>query len=166
MGYKKDVKENDGFELIPEGWYTVKLLDVTPKQVGSGVKLKWKWEIVEGDYATRYVWGECWDNLDQSDGCVWRRWHEALVEREVPLGENIDTDDVLNFMAQVYVSYRSYYKDKIEDEAHLRWVAEISDDPESVQGINVDVDALGAPGSDGPEPAAVGAGVAAQEPPY
>lgn len=158
MGYTKDVKEHDGFDLIPEGWYTAKLLDVTPKPVGSGVKLKWKWEIVEGEFSTRWVWGECWDNLDQSDGCVWRRWHEALVERPVELGENIDTDDVINYMAQVRVSHRSYYKDGIEDDAHLRTVAEITDDPDAVQGVNVDVETLSG------QPVAVGAG--SDEPPF
>lgn len=151
MGYNKEVTERS-FDLIPEGWYTVKLLDVTPKQVGSGVKLKWKFEIVEGDFATRWLWGECWDNLDQSDGCVWRRWHEALVEREVPIGENIDTDDVLNFMCQVKCSHRSYEKD-----GETKWVAEVSDDPESVISISAE-----APSD---EPQAVMAG-ADDKPPY
>lgn len=152
MGYQKEVKERE-FDLVDEGWYTAKLLDVTPKEVGSGVKLKWKWEIVEGDFATKWVWGECWDNLDQSDGCVWRRWHEALVERPVDLGENIDTDHVKNFMAVVRVTHRSYLPKGLDDvPENYRTVAEISDDPESVQSISVDVTTLApvAPAEDQP----------------
>lgn len=135
MGYTKEVTEKDT-SLLPEGWYTAKLLDVTPKEVGKGTKLKWKFEVLEpAEFATKWAWGECWDNLDQSDSCVWRRWHEALVERPMGIGENIDTDDVINYMALIHVTHRSYYKDKIEDAEHLRTIAEISEDPESVRPI-------------------------------
>jgi len=154
MGYTKEVKERS-FDLIPEGWYTVKLLDVTPKTVGQGTKLKWKFEIVEGEFATRWVWGECWDNLDQSDGCVWRRWHEALVERDVEIGENIDTADVENYMCQVYVSHRSYEKDGEE-----KWVAEVKDDPESLISISAEIP------SDQPQAVMAGAGADDDKPPY
>ena len=140
MGYQKEVTERDT-SLIPEGWYTGKLLSVTPKQVGNGTKLKWKFEIMEGEYATRWVWGDIWDNLDQSDGCVWRRWHEALVDRPVEIGENIDTDDVLNMMAYIQVTHRSYYKDGIEDDEHLRTVAEVPDDPEAVRSLSQELPA-------------------------
>lgn len=140
MGYQKEVKERD-LSLLPEGWYTAKLLTVSPKQVGQGTKLKWKWEIVEGEYTEKWAWGECWDNLDQSDGCTWRRWHEALVDRPVDIGENIDTDDVLNLMAYIHVTHRSYYKDGIEDDDHLRTVAEIADSPESVRSLSADLPA-------------------------
>lgn len=135
MGYTKAVTERDTSQL-PEGWYTAKLLTVTPKQVGKGTKLKWKWEIVEGEFAEKWAWGECWDNLDQSESCTWRRWHEALVERPVDIGENIDTDDVLNMMAYVQITHRSYYVDKIEDDEHLRTVAEIPDNPDSVRPLS------------------------------
>lgn len=139
MGYTKEVKERDT-SILPEGWYTAKLLDVSPKQVGKGTKLKWKFEIVEGEQATKWAWGECWDDLDQSDSCVWRRWHEAMVERPVDIGENIDTDDVINMMAQIHVTHRSYYKDGIEDDEHLRTIAEINgNDPGSILPLSADL---------------------------
>lgn len=131
MGYQKEVQERD-LRLIQEGWYSGKLLEIKPKTVGQGVKLVWKWEILEGEYTGKYAWGECWDNLDQGDGCEWRRWHEALVERPIEIGENIDTDQVINMMAQIYVSHRTYTP---KGQTEERTVAEVSG-PESVQPMS------------------------------
>jgi hypothetical protein len=124
------------YDLKPPGWYTAKLLDVRERAAGKSTRLVWKWEILEGEFAGQFVWGECWGDLDQGDGCVWRRWHEALVERAVDIGENIDTDDVLNMLAQIFVHNRSYESKKHNDS---RWQDEVPDNPIAVQPISADV---------------------------
>lgn len=121
------------FDLLPEGWYIAKLIKVEEKQVGGYDKLGWRWEIIDGEYKTRWIFGDCFARLDQSDGCTWRRWQEALVERPISIDEDVDTDDVINTMAQVYVRHRSYEKD-----GETKWVAELADDVDSVQPMSVD----------------------------
>lgn len=139
MGYTKEVAERS-FDLIPEGWYTAKVLSVAPKQVGAGVKLKWKWEIVEGEFQGRWLFGECWDNLDQSDGCVWRRWQETLLERKLKTSDRVDTDDVINAMAMVLVSHRPFTDKRTGEE---KVVAEIPDTPTAVRGFDEELPLVG-----------------------
>jgi hypothetical protein len=124
------------FDLMPEGWYGAKLIKIEDRDAGGFAKLAWRWEILEGEQAKRWIFGDCFARLDQSDGCTWRRWHEALIDRRVDVGEDIDTDDVIGFLAQVYVQHRSYEDKKNNNE--IKWVAGCPDDPSAVQPMSVD----------------------------
>ena len=72
-----------------------------------GIFVKWEWEfaIPEGEYAGLTVRGNTEPRItsgDQSSGDLQmaRPWVEALLGRELDLGEEVDTDDLIGLPGQ------------------------------------------------------------------
>lgn len=124
MGYQATNEEYvpDTSEQIPaDTIHPAKLLDVTVQPIQWKDKvtgdtktadlLKWKWEITEGDYAGKWVWGSCDARLSTHPKNQFRNWSETLLGREVPPGLIIDTDDLLGLEAQITIKHRADKKD-------------------------------------------------------
>lgn len=149
MGVQGTVQPERQFERVPEGWYTGKLVEVDAKPLSNGSRrIVWKWQIIEpSEWAyldnglERHVWGRCFDELDPTDGCVWRRWHETLLgaarglDAPVPvsMSEHVNSDDVLNAIALIYVTHRPFEKDG-EDKISV----EVAEEPNAIQLYGTD----------------------------
>lgn len=48
----------DGFEVLPENFYNVTIVDVDdkPTKANDGNYLEFKFEVIDGDYKGRYLW--------------------------------------------------------------------------------------------------------------
>lgn len=84
-----------------------------PKAGQSGTFVKWEWEFVinEGEYAGLTVRGSSEPRVtsnDQASGSLSlaRPWVEALLGRELVLGEEIDTDDLIGLQGQGTVRHQ------------------------------------------------------------
>ena len=101
--------------------HAAKLLDVTPQDINwtdkasgeakTATLLKWKWEILEGDYAGKWVFGSCDARLSTHPKNAWRNWSETLLGREIPPGMPLDTDDVVGLSANISIKHRPDKKD-------------------------------------------------------
>jgi hypothetical protein len=81
----------------------------------EGQTLEWWWEITAtrlGDeYLGRKVKGECNAKITSRDGNLFREWAEALLNREIPIGMQIDTDDLVGLEAEIVIGHRPDRKD-------------------------------------------------------
>lgn len=124
MGYQATVEEAEVvvYELIPANTiHNAVLKDITvqpiswvDKETGQQMNkdlLKWKWEITDGEYTGKWVWGSCDARLDDHPKNKWRNWSETLLGREIPRGMPLDTDDVLGLPAQISIKHRADKKD-------------------------------------------------------
>jgi hypothetical protein len=83
-----------------------------PKMGTAGIFIKWEWEFAcgEGEYAGLNVRGNSEPRItsnDQASGdlALARPWVEALLGRELELGEEVDTDDLIGLPAQGTVKH-------------------------------------------------------------
>lgn len=70
----------------------------------------WEFEITEGDYAGLKAWGETEDqlnNLEEPRGRskLVRPWAETLLGKEIQIGEEFDTDDLIGLSCQITVKH-------------------------------------------------------------
>lgn len=68
---------------------------------------KWVWEfrITDGAYKGDTAYGETEDRLTNREDNLVRQWGETLLGREIELGEEFDTDNVLGLPCQVTVRH-------------------------------------------------------------
>ncbi len=97
-------------KLIDYGW--------TDKDTGKREerqKLQWWWKITDTklgeEYIGRRVKGECFPKLSNRGTNKFRMWAEALLNREVPVGMTIDTEDLLGLEAEIVIGLRADTKD-------------------------------------------------------
>jgi hypothetical protein len=83
-----------------------------PKVGEKGSFDLWVWEfaITGGDYAGMKAWGETEDNLNNLEepkgrAKLVRPWAETLLGRQIEIGENFDTDQVLGLPCKITVKH-------------------------------------------------------------
>jgi hypothetical protein len=81
----------------------------------TGEKLEWQWEITSSKYGPEFVGrqvrGECKPVMSNWDGNKFRSWAEALMGREIPVGMEIETDDLVGLKAEIVIGLRTDRKD-------------------------------------------------------
>jgi hypothetical protein len=81
----------------------------------TGQNLEWWWEITHTDlgedYIGRKVKGECNPKMTNRDGNRMHQWSEALLNRQIPVGMTIDTDDLIGLEAEIVIGHRADKKD-------------------------------------------------------
>lgn len=78
----------------------------------TGRTLQWWWEVKSGDeYNGRKVKGECNPDLSNHPRNRFRPWAEALLNREIPLGMKVDSDDLVGLSADITIRHRPDKKD-------------------------------------------------------
>lgn len=85
-------------EPMPEGDYRVRLLEVEAKESSNGNPMwNWKYEVVEGDFAGRFLW----NNTTLVDAAMWavNQTFEAFG-----VSTDTDTDDLIGEEVGVSVS--------------------------------------------------------------
>jgi len=125
--------EEPEFVLLPEDTLLrCRLNAVNPKEVPYRDKntgeqktfTKWEWEfqVIEGEFAEKKIWGETNDKLTTHPDNKPRNWAEAILGQELDLGMEFDTDDIVGLIADVTV-YHHHYTKNGED----RTIAKIQD---------------------------------------
>lgn len=95
---------------------TVRTVEFTYKkgeragQPGSFDLWRWEFEVTDGDYTGLKLYGETEDelnNLEEPRGRakLVRPWAETLLGRQIPIGEEFDTDDVVGLPCQITVKH-------------------------------------------------------------
>lgn len=78
----------------------------------TATTLQWWWQVKSSDeYNGRKVKGECDPKLSNHPRNRFRMWAEALLQRELPLGMQIDSDDLVGLTADITVRHRPDKKD-------------------------------------------------------
>lgn len=121
MGRYVTKEEED--RTIPEGTVaTAKLTEVkevtipyVDKKDGISktfTKLEWWFEIIDGDHAGRKIRGECPAELSSHPANKFRLWSEALLERTIDVGVEIDPqNDLVGCLADIRVGHVPNKKD-------------------------------------------------------
>lgn len=77
--------------------------------------LQWWWRITVSSagpvYIGRKVKGECKPILSNRDGNRFRAWSEAVLNRKIPVGMDIDTDDLIGLSAEIVIGHKPDKKD-------------------------------------------------------
>lgn len=80
----------------------------------QGETLEWYWAITSSstpEYIGHKVRGECKPILSNRDGNRFRMWAEALLNREIPVGMAVETDDLVGLEAEIVIGHRVDKKD-------------------------------------------------------
>lgn len=88
------------FEPLPAGTYTVRLMNVEPRESANGNPAwSWTYEVVEGEHTGRRLW----DYTSLAEKALWRV--KAVFDAfQVPAGT--DTDELLGRQVRLVVSQR------------------------------------------------------------
>jgi hypothetical protein len=82
----------------------------------DGQTLEWWWEITSTrlgpEYVGRKVKAECNPKLSNRGDNRFRQWAEAILNRQIPVGMAIDTDDLVGLEADIVIGHRQDRKDK------------------------------------------------------
>lgn len=94
---------------------TFTFTDRNSKEEKEGKTLEWWWEITSTKYGAEYVGrkvkGECNPKLSNRGDNRFRIWSEALLQREIPVGMSIDTDDLVGLEGEILVGLRPDRRD-------------------------------------------------------
>ncbi len=86
-----------------------------PPEEKEGKTLEWWWEITSTrlgpEYVGRKVKAECNPKLSNKGDNRFRNWAEALLDRQIPVGMAIDTDDLVGLEADIVIGHRKDRKD-------------------------------------------------------
>lgn len=78
--------------------------------------LEWWWEITSTrlgpEYVGRKVKAECNPKLSNRGDNRFRNWAEAILNRQIPVGMAIDTDDLVGLEADIVIGHRQDKKDR------------------------------------------------------
>ena len=93
----------------------------TDKKSGEDVErtsLEWWWEVTATNlgpqYIGRKVKGECNPKISNRGDNRFRIWAEALLNREIPVGMAIDTDDLVGMTAEIVIGVQDDRKDPLK----------------------------------------------------
>jgi len=79
---------------VPSGLYTVRFEGTEERESDRGGYVRWGWRIVGGDeFAGRMVFGNTSMNFGPQAKA--RGWLEAMLDRPIEPGEEIDPDDLI-----------------------------------------------------------------------
>jgi hypothetical protein len=84
----------------------------------EGSTLEWWWKITATnageEFIGRTVRGECNPKLSNRGDNRFRIWAEALLNREIPVGMTIDTDDLVGLSAEIVIGVQDDRKDPLK----------------------------------------------------
>lgn len=90
----------------------------TDKKTGeekTGQTLQWWWVITSTrlgpEFIGRKVKGECNPKLSNRGDNRFHNWAEAILDRQIPVGMAIDTDDLVGLEAEIVIGHRTDRKD-------------------------------------------------------
>jgi class 3 adenylate cyclase len=92
-------------EPLPTGEYPVKLVELTTVDGKYGEQLRFKFEVVKGDYAGRTLIAFATPSGNPASKCV--RWASALLERTLQAGEQVDLESLIGRYARAVVVVKS-----------------------------------------------------------
>lgn len=99
-------------------------------QEREGQSLDWWWEIVSTNYGDQFIGrkvkGECNAKITSRSDNRFRIWAGALLNRDIPIGMVIDTDDLTGLEADIVIGYRQDRKDKTKSWAQVTDVAQVT----------------------------------------
>jgi hypothetical protein len=77
---------------VPSGVYRARFEGTEERESERGHYVRWAWRMVEGEFADRMVFG----NTSQHFGpqAKARKWLEAMLNRPIEPGEEVDPDDL------------------------------------------------------------------------
>lgn len=85
---------------------------VSPPEQKEGEVLQWWWEVQSQDeYNGRRVKGETDAKISNHPRNRFRLWGESLLGRELPMGMNLDTDDLVGLAADITIRHKPDKKD-------------------------------------------------------
>lgn len=127
MGFKKEDKPDltipaDSIVVAELDELKIKTINWTDKKTGeakSADMLEWWWRVVEGEYEGRKVKGECNAELSNHPQNRFNNWAEATLGQEIPLGYDLEPDDLVGLKALISVKHRQgtgNYSDRVFEE--------------------------------------------------
>jgi hypothetical protein len=78
---------------VPGGIYPGRFEGTEERESERGGYVRWGWRIVHGEYAGRMVFGNTSTNFGPQAKA--RMWLEAMLDRRIEPGEEIDPDDLI-----------------------------------------------------------------------
>ena len=127
MGIKFIAEEEKDLTLPADSIHRARLNEIkersfefNDRQTGekkTSTNLEWWWEItrpgsgLDDGYIGRRVKGECRPKLTNRPGNKLREWSEAILDREIPVGMQVDTDDLIGLEAEIVIGHRVDKKD-------------------------------------------------------
>lgn len=119
---KATAEEGSNFTLDEGRWYRAKLISVEVRHKEGGIsrrtnkpfdpfdKWLWKFEVTEGEKAGQWAYQETDDRLKVADGDLVFQFASALRQEPYALGEDLDTDDLLDLECDIKVANITYTK--------------------------------------------------------
>jgi hypothetical protein len=116
MGLQFTVTEEEPDLTVPEDTIIVARLaeikprlmewtDKTTQEKKSKQRVEFWWQVISPErYNTRRLKGECDAKIDK--GGQFHSWAEAILDRQIPIGMGIDTDDLVGLNAEITVRHR------------------------------------------------------------
>lgn len=92
-------------EPMPTGEYPVKLVELTTVDGKYGEQLRYKFEVVKGEYAGRTLTAFATPSGNPASKCI--RWASALLERTLQAGEQVDLESLIGRYARAVVVVKS-----------------------------------------------------------
>ena len=88
-------------EPLPTGEYRVKVAELTTVEGRYGEQLRWRLQVVQGDYAGRLLTAFCNPSGNPASKCG--RWVAALLGRSLQTGEQIELATLVGKEARAVV---------------------------------------------------------------
>jgi hypothetical protein len=84
----------------------------TDKETGKPVvRMEFKFVIQdEGDWESTPVWGKTSKVFNEHENCKLKNWAEEILATELPVGFNLNTDDLVGNFCRVVIGQREYEK--------------------------------------------------------
>lgn len=128
MGRQYVTEEEKDLTLAEDSIHRARLIEIKERefsftdrntqQMKVGTNLEWWWEVTvpgaghdDPEYIGRRVKGECRPKLTNRPGNRFREWSEAVLNRDIPVGMVIDTDDLTGLEAEIVIGHRRDKKD-------------------------------------------------------
>ena len=83
---------------------------VTTNEESSFTKWVWEFRITGGDYAGMRAWGDTEDRITNREDNKVRQWAEALLNAEIQIGDEFDTDAVIGLPCMISVRHQEHTK--------------------------------------------------------
>ncbi len=114
------LREETEYRFPDDITYQCRLVDVTTKEItyfkkdAHGVKTneqdsftKWQWtfDITSGPYLGGSLYGDTESEMTTRGDNTLRQWAEALLGREIEVGEDFDTDDIIGLPCVVTIRH-------------------------------------------------------------
>lgn len=117
MGYVTSVEDGtpDGPDIPEDTIHKARVRSITPKEIHwkrndkdlSTTLLNWRFEVTDGEFVGRNVWGSTDARLSLDPRNKYRPWAETLLGRTLDVGTALDTDDLIGLTCEIAITYRA-----------------------------------------------------------